>query len=370
MALSCPNCHAANADDAQFCSKCGTALPVTPPAPPAPVVAPAAAAPPTASTSAPPPVPPTLPAPVTLPAPATPPTASTGGWTSAPPAAAAGGPPAGGSPTGGWSRGGQPPSGGPGPAVRLTRNVLIGGLLAALLLAGVGGLALGALLRPASTTPTPAPVPVLTPRPTEAPSPSAVVTPTPAPTQAPASVAPTTAPTSAPTQTPAPTPTAAPSASGGTGTTQTIDVDNISVIVPSSWTVLSTESYQIDVFATSGGLYLASGTVTDAVTPDEDLQSMLDSVKAKSPDAHLCSDTQDYQIPNGPMGRETHVCYTGKTNSGSSYNAVEFWAVGASDGNHVLYEMQVYSTDTLLSAAADEIVPVFGDITWKLWTGN
>ncbi len=341
MALVCPACGTANGDASRFCSNCASPLPAA---------APAAAAPPPA------PVPPqpVAPAPQAW-APAPPPS-----WTPPPGAP----PPGWGQAPAGWPAGAVPPgypTYAPAPAARRRPvGLLVGGAVVALLVLVGGGVAAASIL----SKPTPSPVIPLPPTP--APSTAVRPTPTPASSSGPVVTAPpvvivTPGPvvTSQPTQ--APQPTAPPNG-------QTVDVTNISVVVPPPWTVSDKQDYAITLlYAKKGAMSLVSGTLKTATTPTAWLQGVLADVQKNDPNAAFCKEPQDFQLANGPAGKIAAICYTHTPQGGQATKLVEVQAVGVDSAGTTLFIADIVAPDTNIDEvlqAADQVLP---SVTWKLF---
>ena len=411
MNVFCPNCGSQNEAGVKFCWKCRTSLaglPGTdagstepaapagaeptapPPAPAEPVVPPPAAAEPVvpppvaAEPAAPPPaaaepvvatppapvapVTPTPPAPV---APVIPPPAAAQPF-SAPPPEAAPPPPAAQpvSPPPPVAQAAPPPppayaaplatpaAGGGGPKSRIPMPVMIGGVIAAIVVAaGVG------MVFASGGGPDPTPPVFPTPRPT-----SAVVV-TPAPTSGPAvtqgplvSFAPLPT-TVAPTAGPVPTP--------GPVAGQTISVESVAITVPGNWEVLGQDSTYISLWAPAGGqLVLESWHANPTLTAAQLLEREVDGVRSKHPDVKVCVPEGDFTMPNGPPGRKVGLCYTAQTSSGETYQATDFMAFGASDGGTIAYFFNMYARDENYDALLQQVVTVISSIEWKLYTGG
>jgi hypothetical protein len=340
MTIICPTCQAPNEETHQFCATCGTKLthPVVaqPPtsAVPAPgPPAPAAIRPPAPPAAVPPPVAAVQPAPEGAPLPpaaSAPPAAPAAAWSSTP------------SPAG-------PPRGSLAQPVRLSAKVIIGGVIAALILAGAAGLAIGAVLN--SKTPSDhAPVVI----PTVSPSAGPVVTPGPGVTPGPIV-------TGAPTSSPA-------TGAGSPETTQTIDVNTISVTVPADWKKGTTSNTSIPVYRPNGGgmLGLLSGRLQSPTTPDAILQEILTALGKSEQDVTVCNPAKDFPVPSGPAGRLETFCYTHKTASGQSLKVVDLYIVGVDQ--NVLYEVNIYATeDTFKEAVEDFAKRALGSVKWKLY---
>ena len=348
MAIICPACQTSNEDGHRFCSNCGSSIaqpvvpasPTVPPGPPAIPPAPLAVPP---TPAAPPP------APAMQPAPATPPPAPPGQWTGSVP-----------TPVSSGAARTSP--------VRLPAGILIGGVIAALVLVGAVGIALGVLLKPSGpgTVVVPSGGPIVTPKP--------VVTPGPVESRAPVvSQAPSATP--APVVTPVPVvsqaPVVTPAPSGGTAGTQTVDVANISVTVPGDWDVLTKEDTLIQVARANGGvLTLLSGNVDATETADSWIQGIYDSVKQSSPDVTVCRAASDVQVPSGPVGRTEILCYTAKTQSGETFSDIKYIVVGA-DASHHLYDLEISAQDSIYDASINDFFAnALPSVVWKLYQGH
>ncbi len=405
MNVSCPNCGSVNDSANKFCFKCGTSLagaaPVdvaassspTPPTsatssdgPETAMIATAAVPEPPAPAPGPPGVAPDLPA-ADLPA-ADLPAAVPGSSNAAPvppaavpvPPAAVPMTPAAGSPP--LAPAGPPPpppppvtpsspmtSSGP-PTGRLPMPLLIGGLVAILVLGAGIGIALG--LTKGDSKPGPSGN-LLTPKPGPGGTPKPIASAKPNPTNG--SVSPTAVPqTLVPaTPTPAPvTPTVGPvTPTPGPGGQQTVAVTFVSVSVPSDWTVSELKDTYFSVYPSIGGqLYLESGYLTKATTTAEYLQGEIDWRKAKFPDVKICKDEADVQLPNGPLGRSVHLCYTAQTQSGKTYPAHAFIAVSVGTDGKTLYYLKIYADAGDYDKVVDAVIPTLSSVQWKLFAGG
>lgn len=246
--------------------------------------------------------------------------------------------------------------------------ILIGGLVAVL---GVGA-AVGIVLSGGDTDSTPQPSgnllsfdpggrPTPTPvGPTQAPPTGGPGNPTPVP---PTPVPPT--PTPPPV---APTPTPATSTPGGG---QTVSADFVSITIPNDWTVDELTDTSVLVLTPVGGsLYLESGYLNVPQTTAEFMQGEIDRRKENFPDVTICQAETDVQLPQGPVGRSIHMCYTAKTSSGSTYQARVFVAVAISDDQKNLYYLKAYSEASIWDDVTGAITPTLDSIKWSLFEGD
>ena len=403
MNVFCPNCGSPNEAGVKFCWKCGTSLtglpasdagsaePAAPaaaePTPPPPAAAEPVAPPPAAAEPVvpPPPAPaapltttppapeaPVVPPPAAPAAPIVPPPAAAQPVSAPPPAAA---PPAAAvalivPPPPVFQAAPPPPPayaaplatpapGGGGPRSRIPMPVMIGGVIAAIVVAAGVGMVFASGGGPDPTAPV-----FPTPRPTS------VVVVTPAPTSGPAvtqgplvSLAPpptTVAPTAGPD------PTAGPVTGG-----KAIFTDTLEVTVPNTWKVENQTDVLISMFTAAGGqFYLESGYVDPAVTAQALIDAHIAAREAKYPDVEICRAQADSELPNGPVSRSVILCYTAQTQSGKTFPARVFLEIGVSDGGTVLYFMKLYSHADLWEASVADILPVVDSIRWKLYTGG
>lgn len=370
MPLVCPVCGTANPDGGRFCGNCAASLqPVSPPpaAPPQ-----ASAAPPQVA-----PAPPPGPAPVVPPPQAPPPQA----WPAAPPPTQAWTPPPGapppgwGQPSSGWPAGSMPP-GYPAyqpaaaPTRRLPIGLIAGGVVVALAILVVGGVAASTILSK------PAPSPVLPIMPTPAPSSAAVF-----PSAAPAASArpvvtappvvivtpgpvPTTGPPAQPTV--APQPSTLPNG-------QTVSVANLSVVVAAPWTINDTKDFTIQlVIPQKGGMALTSGTLENPTTADAWLQGVLADNQKIDPNASFCAGTtgpEAVNVPNGPAGMIAAMCYTATPQGGQATNFVELQMVGIDQAGTTLFIVDILASEANIGEVLDAASPLLPTITWKLYRG-
>lgn len=365
MNVFCPNCGSQNEAGVKFCWNCGTSLAGLPASDPQPTDAAATPTPPTTPEPvAPPPaaMEPVTPAPPAAAEPVVPPPPPPAAPVVPPPPPVA--PPATPPPPPVYAAAvATPAPGGGGPKSRIPMPVMIGGVIAAIVVAaGVGiVLASGNNGGPDPTTqslPTPGPTrsAVVTAAPN---TPGPVVSLAPPPTSSVVNPTPGTV-----------TPTPAPSTGTGGGA-QTISVDYIEITVPNDWEVLEKDATFISLHVPAGGqLFLSSGKVDPATTAAKLLQDAVDTRKAKFPDVKVCIEEADSTLPNGPPGRAVGLCYTAQTQSGETYAATVFLNYGVTDGGTTAYLLKVYAPDETWDAVVDQVLAVFDSIKWTLYTGG
>ncbi len=231
--------------------------------------------------------------------------------------------------------------------------VMIGGVVAALVVAAGAGLALaGGNDGPQPTTPN---------FPTALPT-QAVVVPTPGPVVSlqPVPTANSVNPTPGPA---APTP--------NTGGGQRVSVDYLAVTLPDGWEVYQQSRSYIDLFVPAGGeLWLESWHADPATTAEELLGAEMAAMVSDHPDVKFCVPEGDFTLPNGPTGVKMGVCYTAQTSTGATYQATDFLAFAVSDGGTIGYFFNIYAPDENYAAVLEDVVDIWPSIEWKLFTGD
>ncbi|MHB8893311.1 MAG: hypothetical protein ACYC65_14855 [Candidatus Limnocylindrales bacterium] len=297
-------------------------------------------------------------------------------------------PPAG-PPPPGW---GQPPAGSPvgsippgypayqpasAPARRLPVGLIVGGVAAVLAVLVVGGVAASSLL--AKPGPSPA-LPIL---PTPAPS-VAVVPPSIQPAESTGPVV-TLPPVESPgpvvtlppvvIDTPAPEPSIGPTAAPAPSTPpggEVVSVANISITIAAPWTVADTQDYSIQlVIPQKGGMALTSGTLQNATTADEWIQSTLVDDQKTDPNASFCggSSPEAVTVPNGPPGKIAAICYTLTPQGGQAVNVVEIQMVGVDQAGTTVYVIDILASEASIQEILDLAGPLLPTVTWKLYQG-
>lgn len=244
--------------------------------------------------------------------------------------------------------------------------MIVGGVVAALLLAGTVGVALGAVLRPSASPPvviaTPAPVPSAAPTdqpvPTDQPAPSAGVTPGPIVTPAPVSAT--------------PSPGTGGGTGTGTGTTVKIEGGSATMVVPGDWKVIAQDDHELAAAGPPGGLIdLISGQVDHVTSAETYTQVIINDIKRSSPDLQICLAPAEADLPNGPTGLVSVLCYTRKLESGKELEVRDTFFVGTSDQGSTLYIFEAYTTaenfEAFMEVALDDIAP---SVEWKLYSGD
>lgn len=144
---------------------------------------------------------------------------------------------------------------------------------------------------------------------------------------------------------------------------------NISITVPSDWTLGDNKDYRIDVRRPAGGqLILESGTLKDPVEIDKYVDNLFTEYTNAHADTTYCIDRKTTRVPKGPEGRSFALCFTGKTTSGQAIKVVAFFAVAVESG--ILYKFEIYAADALYAAAIDPIFDAAETLRWKLYQGE
>lgn len=150
-----------------------------------------------------------------------------------------------------------------------------------------------------------------------------------------------------------------------------MSVDFVSITIPNDWTLGEITDTSLLVFPPVGGsLNLVSGYLNVPQTTAEFLQGEIDWRKEEFPDLTICQAETDVQLPQGPVGRSIHMCYTATTSSGSTYPARVFVAVATSDDKTILYKVKAYSEASIWDDVTGAITPTLDSIKWSLFTGD
>lgn len=335
MTVFCPKCGTQNPATFEFCSKCGTALaeardavltgsgvagggePATPEAVDA---SPQAV-----------PIPPTAtPPPATPPQPATPPPTATGA-SAAPPVK-------------------PPPSTG-----RFPLPFILGGMIAAILLAGAIGVVLGGSGRPPEdeSPPLPTPAPVVSAAPSAAatsPQPGAS-TPSPRP--------------GASTPSPRPTvSTPSPGTGGGTGGQATrYETDTFAVTMPAAFRPGSVQGAGNSQFISDMGTFsIGSGELRAPVTPQVALAGEIAALQKVDPDAQICKGPAALALQNGPRNAWSVImCVTLTSQSGQKLQVFWFTNIGTASDDRYAFRVNFIAPKATFTAlfdtVFDEIMP-------------
>jgi hypothetical protein len=238
--------------------------------------------------------------------------------------------------------------------------VLIGGVIAAVVVAGGVGMALGANNN--GPQPTTQGLP-------SAPPASAVVRSTPGPLVSLAPV-PTSRP-GTPTSRPATPAPVAPTPGTNVGNGGTISTDYLSITVPDTWEVGKQDVTYITLLTPAGGvLHIESGFLDDATTAEDLLSAEIQRRTSSNPDVETCIAKSEDPLPNGPDGVGIGLCYTATTSSGSTFPATLYLQYAVTDGGTTAYLMKILADDEDWEAVVDEVVGVFDSIQWKLYEGG
>lgn len=384
MAIVCANCQTPNDDTNRFCFNCGSPLAAPAPAAPPPASVSPAAPPITAEPVAAPPQPAQTAEPVAAaaaapPPPATQPIASAPA-PAAPPPTPAPAPPtyaqpqplaAAAAPAPAWPYGAPAPGAPPRSVVRLPANLLIAGVIAALLGTATIGVVIGALLNkdgdnsgPIASATTPGPAATPTGDGGSGPTAGPPVTPDPGrPTPTPGGPTPTPE-----ARTPTPTPGGG-GGGGGGGATQTVDVKYIAVQVPSAWKVLFMKDDFVGVLTPHGGVYFASGPYSTTV--DQAMAGLLEYLKKQFPDVKVCAEPKDSKVTNGPAGKFVAYCYTAAYQDGTKYKAVDAYWIGVDSAGN-LFELNIFTDreGDLYKQTIDDFNNGVTALRWKLYSGQ
>jgi hypothetical protein len=237
--------------------------------------------------------------------------------------------------------------------------ILIGGVIAAVVVAGGVGMALGASNN--------GPQPTTQSLPTAPPA-TAAVAPTPGPV---VSLAPVPTAKSG-TPTPAPvTPTPTPNNGGSGGTGGTISTSFVSITVPESWEINKQEETFISLLTPHGGLlHIESGYLDDATTAEDLLAAEIQRRTSTYPDVETCIEKSEDPLPNGPAGVGIGLCYTATTSTGSTWPATLYVQYAVTDGGTTAYLMKILSDDADWNDVVGDVISVADAIQWKLYQGE
>ena len=335
MAMACARCGTQNPDGNQFCQACGAPLTAAAP-PPMPGAAPGAQLPGPPMAPPPPPMPGAAPG-AQLPGPpmAPPP----------PPMQAA---PPGYPPSPYQSPYYSPVGGGPQQPVHRTPWALIVGVIVALvvIMSGCGIVIAVVGVNHVSQSNTagilPSPTPKTNPSPEASPNPDV----TPSPKSSPKS---------------------SPKPSGGG---KTVSNANLSLTLPSGWTVSSQDDQQISLTPPSndGSVTIGSGPSNPPQTAQQNKDTLDKFFANQYPDAKDCpNSTTDTGDLDGAKGIFWELCFT-MTSSSSSFPAGAPLFVGAnSDGSDYFTAILITKADNM-DKFITEATPVLQSIKWKLPT--
>ena len=154
----------------------------------------------------------------------------------------------------------------------------------------------------------------------------------------------------------------------------TVEAENISVEVPTTWEVMERQPISIVVRdPESGGvLLLRSGTGEQAFTLDGMQEALISQIRQASASLEICTNPTDAAVPAGPVdGRYFAVCSVGTpAGAGPGVSLVDGFFIGLEGDGRTIFVMRLTAANGESWEVFDENVAMFVAPTWRLMTGN